>query len=214
MIDASEFQYLAADIGAEISAKGAGMLIAYPEAMLEENQVVNLTAIRDRDTAVMLHALDSVSMAICPFDEAPKCALDIGTGNGFPGVAIACLFPETEVLLIDRTLKKLKAIERAFTYVGFDPDRLKVMQLDAAEGPSQELGKKFDLITARAVSGPHDIGKLAAPLLAPSGRLLTWLGPETEAPTTLKGGLRLVGEVEYFLPNPADRTRHLADYKE
>jgi 16S rRNA (guanine527-N7)-methyltransferase len=214
LIDASEFQYLAADIGAEISAKGAGMLLAYLDAMLEENRVVNLTAVRDREAAIMFHALDSISMAVCPFETPPKMALDIGTGNGFPGIAIACLFPETEVLLIDRTLKKLKAIERAFTYVGFDPERLKVMQLDAAEGPSKDLGKKFDLITARAVGGPHEIGKMSAPLLAPEGRLLTWLGAETEAPTTLKGGLRLVGELEYYLPNPADRVRHLADYKE
>ena len=190
------------------------MLLAYLDAMLEENRVVNLTAIREREAAVMLHALDSVSMGCCPFEEPPKMALDIGTGNGFPGIAIACLFPEAEVLLIDRTLKKLKAIERAFTYVGFDPDRLKVQQLDAVEGAGQGLGKKFDLVTARAVAGPHEIGKLAAPLLAPSGRLLTWLGDDTEVPTTLKGGLRLVGELEYFLPSPADRVRHLADFAE
>lgn len=212
MIDSSEFQYLAADIGCEISIQGTDRLLAYLGAMLEENRNINLTGIRDFDSAVLLHALDSITMGCCPFEKPPEQALDIGTGNGFPGVAIACLFPEAKVVLMDRTLKKLKAIERALDYSGFDMSKFEFVQMDAAEAPAHGYKGKFDLITNRAVGPPNEMGRLAMPLLTHEGRMLAWLSEETEAPTTLKGGLRLVGELHYHLPAPADRMRHLVDY--
>lgn len=212
MIDAQDFQHLAAEIQAPISTRAAEKLLAYLDAMLEQNQQINLTAVREREPAVMLHALDSVAMACCPFDTPPETALDIGTGNGFPGVAIACLFPEAKVVLMDRTLKKLRAIGKALEFAGFDLAKFELLHMDASEAGGLGHKDKYDLITARAVGPPHEMGRLSMPLLAEKGRMLAWLSDETEAPTTLKAGLRMVGEVYYKLPDPANRTRHLVDY--
>lgn len=212
MIDSEEFQYLAAKMGCEISINASTRLLAYLDAMLEQNRSVNLTAVRDRESAVIFHALDSVVMGCVPFKKAPENALDIGTGNGFPGVAIACLFPEAQVVLMDRTLKKLKAIERALDFAGFDLKKFELVQMDASEAPSHGYKGKFNLITNRAVGPPNEMGILSMPLLAEEGRMLAWLSDDTAAPTTLKGGLRFVGEMYYDLPSPANRKRHLVDY--
>ncbi len=135
--DVSEFQALAASVGADISTEGATGLLAFLDAMLDENQHINLTAVRERDAAVMFHALDSVALAACALPDEPALALDLGTGNGFPGVAVACLFPGTRVVLMDRRLKKLHAIQRALDAAGFDADGRFVAWLsDDTEAPA------------------------------------------------------------------------------
>lgn len=212
MTDPAAFQKLAKTIGCDIPFEGAERLLAYLDAMLAENLHVNLTAVREREAAVLFHALDSVALGCGGLEAPPEKALDLGTGNGFPGVAIACLFPMAHVLLMDRTLKKLKAIERALDTAGFDPARFDTVQMDAGEAPAHGYKAKFDLITARAVGPPNEMGLLAKPLLKKGGRFLAWLSDDTEAPTTLKGGLRQLGRVEYTLPAPANRFRRLIHY--
>jgi 16S rRNA (guanine527-N7)-methyltransferase len=210
--DSSTFQALAGSLGCEISSKAAQQLLDFLAMMLEENRRINLTSVRDMESAVLFHALDSVAIAGCGLDKAPVHVLDIGTGNGFPGVAVACLYPEAKVLLLDRTLKKLKAIERALLATGFDCERVQTTQMDAAEAHAHGHREKFDLVTARAVGPPSEIARLANPLLAPGGNMITWLSEETEAPQTLRGALRKREEFKYTLPAPASRVRRLVRY--
>ncbi|MEM7308026.1 MAG: hypothetical protein AAF682_15210 [Planctomycetota bacterium] len=53
---------------------------------------------------------------------------------------------------------------------------------------------------------------LAKPLLSRGGRLLCWLGGETEAPSPLKGALKRLEAIGYTLPEPAGRQRRLVHY--
>ncbi|MFT4541347.1 MAG: 16S rRNA (guanine527-N7)-methyltransferase [Planctomycetota bacterium] len=209
--NAIELRDLAASIGCDIPEERAAWLLAYLDAMLEENKSINLTAVRDREAAVMFHALDSLAMgnAALGLDEDIETCLDLGTGNGFPGVAIACLYPEAKVLLMDRTLKKLKAIERALAVAGFDPEMIGTTQMDAAEGPSKGHKKCFDLITARAVGPPRKIGALALPMLPKGGRLLLWLSDDPSLASLQLKALPRRGKLDYALPKPAARQRRL-----
>lgn len=213
MTDASQFQALSAAIGAEISAEAAARLLAFLDAMLDENQHINLTAIREREAAVILHALDSVALAACALDGEPQQVLDLGTGNGFPGVAVACLFPDARLVLMDRRLKKLHAIMRALGTAGFDTGRFEIAHTDAKEATAGGYADRFDLITTRAVGPPDVVGKLSKPLLAPRGQFVAWLSDGVEAPAALKCGLRHLGGAEYDLPAPALRKRRIALYE-
>lgn len=213
MTTVSEFRDLAATIGCDIPADRAQLLLSYLEAMLQENQHVNLTAVRDSESAVLLHALDSVAMGHPTFELDPRQCLDLGTGNGFPGVAIACLYPEARVLLMDRTLKKLKAIERAVKVAGIDPNQISTVQMDASEAPAHGYRKNFDLITTRAVGPAREIGILSKPLMVKGGQLLCWLSDGTEVAPALPGDLRRSGVIDYRLPSPANRVRKLVSYR-
>lgn len=73
-------------LGAELDEPRAARLLAYLDAMLTLNEQINLTAVRDREQAVVLHALDGLAFARTGLH--PRHALDLGTGNGFPGVAV------------------------------------------------------------------------------------------------------------------------------
>ena len=212
MTDANAFLDLAAGIHAELSPAGAERLLAYLDAMLAENEHINLTAVREREAAVMFHALDAAALGCGGFDHAPEKALDLGTGNGFPGVAIACLWPNAKVFLMDRTLKKLKAIERALDVAGFPAGQFETLQMDAAEAPARGFKSTFDLITTRAVGPPKAIAPLAKPLMKRGARLCCWLSEDMEEPSQLKGGLKRLGGVDYHLPAPADRRRRLVHY--
>ncbi len=213
MIDSHQLKDLAAEMGCEVPLDRVELLLKYLDAMLLQNESVNLTAVRERESAVLFHALDSLSLGCSPLELGAGKCLDIGTGNGFPGVAVACLFPEATVLLMDRTLKKLRAIELALQQAGFDPKRIGTRQMDASEAPAHGLEKTYQLITNRAVGTPREMGKLAKPLLAKGGELFCWLAEDTEAPPQLPGDLRLQGQMSYRLPAPADRQRRLVCYR-
>ncbi|MFT5290082.1 MAG: 16S rRNA (guanine527-N7)-methyltransferase [Planctomycetota bacterium] len=213
MIHASDLTELATGIGCEIPQDRAELLLAYLDAMLEENLNVNLTAVRDRETAVIFHALDSLAMGNKAFGLRPHNCLDLGSGNGFPGIAIACLFPNAKVLLMDRTLKKLKAIERAVESAGFQPGQISTTQMNASEAPAHGYRRSFDLVTVRAVGPAREMGILAKPLLPKGGSLLCWLSSDTEVAAALPGDLRKKGDLQYSLPSPGERTRRLVSYQ-
>lgn len=209
---ASELKALAAAIDCTISIQAGEQLLAYLDAMLDENQRINLTAVRERAAAVLFHALDSLALGSRVLRVNTASCLDLGTGNGFPGVAVACLFPDAEVVLMDRTLKKLKAIERALAVAGFDPERVRTEQLDAAAAPAHGHGRRYDLVTARAVGEPQVIAQLALPLIKGGGGFLCWMSVEQRAASPLPKAYRNSRYFEYELPAPASRQRILARF--
>ncbi|MCA8942321.1 MAG: class I SAM-dependent methyltransferase [Planctomycetes bacterium] len=211
MDDAARLRDFATSLGHELPEPAAPLLVAFTDAMLAENQHVNLTAVRDRDAALVLHAMDSLGVLLVDHD--PTRTLDLGTGNGFPGIAIAATDDSADVTLLDRTQKKIAAITRALEAAHVDPTRVRAQALDAAQLPAHGGRGRFTLVTSRAVASAHDVGKLAAPLLRRHGRLVLWLSVETEAPRELPGGLRRIGVWDYALPDPAARERRIAAWE-
>lgn len=194
-------------LGADLDEPRAQRLLAYLDAMLLLNEQINLTAVRDREQAVVLHALDGLAFALSGL--RPRHALDLGTGNGFPGVAVAALHPGASVLLMDRTGKKVRAIGSCLVTARFDG--VETVQLDAQQAPTlrRELRHAFDLVTARAVGKPELMAEMADPLLRPGGHLVLWLDADAGAPEKL-GPFRRTALHRYKLPPPAERERVLA----
>jgi 16S rRNA (guanine527-N7)-methyltransferase len=181
-------------------------------ALLNENQQINLTAVRDLAAARILHSLDSLRIQQLSLPPSPQSCLDLGTGNGFPGIALHFIYPQATITLMDRTRKKLVAIERVLATVGIAG--IHTIHADAEQAPKQhpELASKFDLVTARAVGDPSKVARMASPLIAPQGHLVLWLDENTSAPAKLTG-VELSEVREYELPEPAARRRRLACYR-
>lgn len=205
-LDAAGLAELAKSLGIDIPSGRAALLLAYLDAMLEINQQINLTAVRERAAAVVLHALDGLAFGLTGL--RPQHVLDLGTGNGFPGVCVACLHPGASVVLMDKTGKKVRAIGSCLMMARFDA--VETVQLDAAQAPSlrPDYRHAFDVVTARAVGTPEAMAALAAPLLRPGGHLVLWLDADAEAPVSLMG-FRRVNVLRYQLPEPAARERQL-----
>ena len=197
----------AADLGVTLDEVAAQEVLAFLDAMLKANQQVNLTAVRDREAAVVLHALDSLSFQLA--DLRPQRVLDLGTGNGFPGVGVAALSPRAAVTLMDRTGKKVRAIQACLSQAGID--RVAAIQMDASQAPSlnAEFRLGFDLCTARAVARPEVVARMAAPLVRPGGHIAIWLEADAVIDERI-GDFRLHETIAYQLPDPAARARTLA----
>lgn len=212
MTDSTRSQNLcrhAHDLGAEVDAAGASRLLVYLDAMLEKNQHLNLSGVRDPAAAEVLHALDSTAFALLgiPFERA----LDIGSGNGFPGAALGALYPDSAVTLMERTQKKARAIGEIAAAA--ELRNVDVACMDAAQAPRlrPELLGKFDLVTARAVGTPAQMTHLAMPFLAMGGHLVLWLAEDTDPEH--RSRLTWATCVDYELPAPAARRRKLAVWR-
>ena len=171
----------AAALGVELAPAKAGTLLAYLDAMLEENRKVNLTSIRARPDGVVRHLLDSLSVAAAwsalAGDEPPRRYLDVGTGGGFPGAPLAVYWPGSRGVLVDGTGKKVRAVQRCLQAAGIgnaEAVQARAEQLHALD-PSRAHG--FDLCVGRAVGPSARLIESVFRLVAPGGRVFLMKGP-------------------------------------
>ena len=193
-------------LGVAIDEQAADELLDYLDAMLQINEHINLTAVRDPEAAVVLHALDSLAFGLTGL--TPHHVLDLGTGNGFPGVGVAVLHPRATVNLMDKTGKKVRAIGTCLVTANLA--RIETIQMDASQAPSlrKDFRHGFDLVIARAVARPELIATMAQPLVRPGGHLVLWLESDAETPEKL-GRFRRSSVISYELPEPSLRSRKL-----
>ena len=82
-------------LGLSVTVEAQEKLIAYLQLMLKWNKANNLTAIRELDSMVIRHVLDSLS--ILPYiNQSP--VLDVGTGAGLPGIPLALCLPDHQFI--------------------------------------------------------------------------------------------------------------------
>ena len=93
-------------LGLQLDDKRADTLCAFGEAVVEQNKVMNLTAITEPDQVAKLHLLDSLSI-LAVKDLKGKRMVDVGCGAGFPGVPVKIACPEVELTLLDSLGKRM-----------------------------------------------------------------------------------------------------------
>ncbi len=73
----------------------------YEALLLEWNQRINLTAIREVPAIRIRHFLDSLTCWLVMKDTPMTRVIDLGTGAGFPGIPLKIAFPEMELTLVE-----------------------------------------------------------------------------------------------------------------
>lgn len=140
---------------------------AYAALLIEWNQKMNLTAIKTPDEIVVKHFIDSLApLSFLTLQKRAK-VIDVGTGAGFPGVALLIARPELQLTLLDSTKKKLLFLEELLSALGL---RAKTLPMRAEEaGQNAAYREQFDLVTARAVSNLRDLSEYCLPFAKPGG---------------------------------------------
>jgi 16S rRNA (guanine527-N7)-methyltransferase len=146
-----------------------------PLAAILELQSVDPTAsttVRDPQEAVARHVADSLSALELPFVASARRIADLGSGAGWPGLALAAALPEAHVTLVESAIRHCRYLERAVEVAGLA--NVTVVNARAESWPAG-IGA-HDLITARAIAALPVILEYAAPLLVEEGHLVAWKG--------------------------------------
>lgn len=131
-----------------------------------------ITTVRDPRQGVDRHIADSlVALELAQVREARRIA-DLGSGGGFPGLALAIALPEARVALVESVERKCAFLRAAVERLGME--NAEVVNARAEAWPDG-LGA-HDLVTARAVAPLSVLLEYAAPLLVEGGTLVAWKG--------------------------------------
>ncbi len=120
------------------------------------------------------HLADSVLFAR-PWPEGPPdTVLDIGSGVGLPSLVLAILWPETEVLLLDRSGRRTDLARRAIRVLDL-PNAM------AVRGDVRSHRQAYAAVVMRAVYPPLEGVPMVAALIEPGGKGVIGLS-RTQAP--------------------------------
>lgn len=145
-------------------------LAKYGRLLLEKNQVMNLTAIREEDKVARLHMLDCAAL-LNYADFEGKTLMDVGTGAGFPGLPLKILCPGLSVTLLDSLGKRVNWLNEVSGQLGLEG-------VTAIHARAEEQGlvrgfrDSFDFATARAVADLRLLCELCLPYVRPGGAFL------------------------------------------
>ena len=95
-----------AQLGLTPPEGAVAQMAQYAGLLLEQNKVMNLTAIKEPAQVAALHFLDSAALLGCA-DLRGKSLVDVGTGAGFPGMVLKLMVPELRLTLVDSLGKRL-----------------------------------------------------------------------------------------------------------
>ena len=192
-------------LGLDLSEETANTLCAFGEAVVEQNKVMNLTAITEPDQVAKLHLLDSLSI-LAVKDLKGKRMVDVGCGAGFPGVPVKIACPEVELTLLDSLGKRMNWLETILPTLGVQANCVTAR----AEEAVANVRETYDIATSRAVARLNILLELTAPFVKVGGFVLAMKGTAAmeeleEAKKAIKTlGLKLE-EVREF---PVDGTAH------
>ncbi len=100
--------------------------------------------------------------------------LDIGSGAGFPGLALKLIAPDLQVVLLEPIAKKRAFLKEASRSCGFRAIQVEGNRLQEASKLLKD--SPFDLVTARAVGGLETLIPAAEGFLRNGGCLCLWIG--------------------------------------
>lgn len=191
---------------------GAQALAQYGAMLLEQNQVMNLTAITDPDQVVDLHFLDCAALLTVGEDFHGKTLIDVGTGAGFPGLPMKILEPSLNVTLLDSLGKRVTWLDSVCKALSLS----NVTCLHArGEEQAHQPGFRdnFDFAVSRAVASLELLSELCLPYVKVGGKFLAMKsvdsGEEVDkaARAIAKLGGRLLPRVDYEIPGAGVKHR-------
>ena len=192
------FEALARDasrIGVALSRAQLAVCERLASELIERNTSVNLTAITDPSAIATKHFLDSFTALAVREWSGRERVVDVGSGAGFPGLALRIALPGSSAALVESVTKKGNWLREISVTLGLDrvvvhTARAEALGADAAHRAAYDVG------TARAVSSLADCLEYLVPLLAVGGDAIVWKGRvDEELPAALRAASELGAEI-------------------
>lgn len=175
-------------------------------AVVEQNKVMNLTAITEPDQVAKLHLLDCLTV-LTMAELKNKKLIDVGCGAGFPGVPLKIACPQMELTLLDSLGKRMNWLEATLPGLGVEARYITARAEDAVA----EHREQYDFATSRAVARLNILLELTAPYVKVGGAVLAMKGAAgKEELAEAKNAIRQLGlKVERVESFPMDGTEHM-----
>lgn len=109
--------------------------------------------------------------AVAPLIGADELVVDVGSGAGLPGVVLACLRPDLQLVLVEPMQRRARFLEECVADLGLDSV---IVHRSRAEDVAGTV--RAATVTARAVAPLPRLVPMTLPLLAPGGQLLAMKG--------------------------------------
>ena len=195
----------AAALDLALSEETADTLCAFGQAVIQQNEVMNLTAIVEPTQVAKLHLLDSLTV-LKAAELGGKTVIDVGCGAGFPGVPLAIACKDAKVTLLDSLGKRVTWLAETLPGLGIRAECVTARAEEAAASRREQ----YDFATSRAVARLNILLELTAPFVKVGGAVLAMKGAAAqEELAEAKNAIRQLGlKLEAVHKFPIDGADH------
>lgn len=189
----------------KLKDKQIKQFIRYYELLVEWNHFMNLTAITEYDEVMKKHFVDSLSL-IKAFDVTKEATvIDVGTGAGFPGLALKIAYPTLKVTLLDSLNKRINFLNEVIMQLG-------LTGIETIHGRAEDYAKpgklreKYDLCVSRAVANLSTLSEYCLPYVKVGGKFIAYKSEKMEEEiNSAKKAINILGGKiekceEFYLP--------------
>jgi len=161
-------------LGLPFTEEMSNCFLKYYDYLTEKNAVMNLTAIIGEEDTARLHFLDCA--ALCSvYDFSGASVIDVGTGDGFPGLPLKIAVPDISLTLLDSHKKRMAFLEE--TCRNLDLENVRCIS-ERAEDATSDIGGSFDIAVSRAVARLSILCELCMPFVHVGGVFIAMKGPD------------------------------------
>lgn len=167
-------------IGIRLTDRHLAMFQTYEDELLAWNERHNLTAIREREQVRIKHLLDSLTCFCVMPAAAAERVIDVGTGAGFPGLALKIFNPAMQLTLVESVGKKAAFCRHIVNRLGLEGVEV-VQERAEAIGQMKTHRERYDWAVARAVAVMPVLAEYLLPLVRVGGTMLAMKGESAPA---------------------------------
>lgn len=173
-------------MGLDLDLAAKQRLIAYCAELLRWNAKINLVAKAPLDVIWETHFLDSLTLlrALPAPDAALPTLLDIGTGAGFPGLALKTARPDLPVMLVEPRQKRVSFLKHIIRTIGLSGISVLCGRVEAGNDTVAGTSLRMELITSRAFTNIAGFLHHCAAISPMGGRVVCMKGPRAEEELT------------------------------
>ncbi|MBK8905992.1 MAG: 16S rRNA (guanine(527)-N(7))-methyltransferase RsmG [Anaerolineaceae bacterium] len=191
-----QFGQEAEALGTPLQPEQIAQFRQYEALLLDWNERMNLTAVRQPADIRLRHFLDSLSCVQVMGELNGRSLIDVGTGAGFPGLPLKILFPQLRLTLVESVTKKGQFLQAVVDELGLDHVTILAERAEAL-GQQPQHRQQYDWAVARAVAELRVLVEYLLPLCRVGGQMLAQKGEGVHAEVeSARSAIALLGGAE------------------
>lgn len=206
--DTSQFEKDLDALHVKLTSDQIDQFLIYYKMLVEWNQKMNLTAITDYDDVMKKHFIDSLSLVnAINLSGEDFSLIDVGTGAGFPGLALKIAFPNIKVTLLDSLNKRILFLNEVIQNLGLNEVKALHGRAEDFASVSKGYRESYDLCVSRAVANLSTLSEYCIPFVKVEGSFISYKSEKiTEEAQSAEHAISILGgkvanQVEFYLPD-------------